>query len=281
MKAKPKRQKNTGPDKNAVAFIGAGNMASAIIKCLCASGTGLKISACDTNRSRLNNICKKYRRVKKLKSNREAALRASKIVIAVKPADIEAALEPLKGAITKRHLVISIAAGVTIKRVRSIIGANARVIRVMPNTPALVGEGACGYSAGRNVSAASLSFAEKFMNSFCSVVFKLPEKQLNAVTAVSGSGPAYFFYVAEAVAEAASKMNLNRKKAEKLIAATMAGSGRLMLETGEAPGLLRKKVTSKGGTTAAAAKVLDKSNTGRAFSEAVLAAEKRAREMGG
>jgi len=261
-----------------IGFIGAGNMARAMIKGLCCCSL-YSISASDPDKKILSRICRDYR-VKKIKTNSELALKADIIIIAVKPQVIEKALVPLKNVLAKKHLVVSIAAGVSIGKIQKLLGAGVPVVRVMPNTPALVGEGACGYAVSREVSAARAALAEKILRAFCRVAIRLPESKINTVTALSGSGPAYFFYFAEAMISAAKDAGLDAKTAGLLAAQTMTGSGKMIIETGEEPRLLRKRVTSKGGTTEAAIRFMEKKKTGRIIKAAVMKAKKRADALG-
>jgi len=265
-------------DKRPVGFIGAGNMASAMIRGLCSSVKNIKISASDPAKNALKNLPAECR-VKKTGSNLKLVLSSEVIILAVKPRDAAGALSGAGGAITKKHLLISIAAGITIKKIQALAGMKLPVVRVMPNTPALVGEGACAYAASPQVSPEDIKYTEKFLSSFCGTVIRMNEKKMNAVTAAGGSGPAYFFYAAEGIISGAVKAGLNRKDARELVARTMLGAGKLLLETGEEPALLRKKVTSKGGTTQAALSVLEKNKTAKVFEKAVIAAKKRADEM--
>ena len=262
-----------------IGFIGAGNMARAMVKGMCACSKLYRISASDVSKKALNIMCRNSR-VKKASSNGALVKKAGTIILAVKPQNIQQALLPLKGTITKKHLIVSIASGVTIKKIQEAVGMKIPVVRVMPNTPALVGEGACGYSASREVTAKDNKFAASLLRTFCRVVIKLPEKDINMVTALSGSGPAYFFYFAEAMADAAVSKGFSRAKASELIAQTLAGSGKLLIESGEKPESLRKKVTSKGGTTEAAIKTMNKMGIKNGIKQGVIAAKKRADRLG-
>jgi pyrroline-5-carboxylate reductase len=150
----------------------------------------------------------------------------------------------------------------------------------MPNTPALVGEGACGYALSSTVTPAQEKQAAAILNTFCKVTFKLAEKEINSVTALSGSGPAYFFYFAEAMLKAAEALGFDRKKAKKLVAQTMIGAGKMIMESADEPAVLRARVTSKGGTTQKAIESMETNGLKDKIGSAVIAAKKRADELG-
>jgi len=260
-----------------IGFIGGGNMARAMIKGLKSAGArGLFVY--DTDPKALRLAVKAG--AKKLKSNSEVAAASDMVVIAVKPASVMEALTGAAGNFGKKRLIISIAAGVTINSIMKWSGSKAPVIRAMPNMPALAGMGACVFAAGRGVSRAQAAAAGALFTSFCGVCYEMKESDMNKITAISGSGPAYFFYMAEAVIEAAQKMGLSRHHALMLTAQTMAGAGRMLLDSGAPPEELRMRVTSRGGTTKSAVSVLDGAGVKKTIVKAVLAAKKRGDEMG-
>ncbi len=197
-------------------------------------------------------------------------------VIVVKPDDVEAACAAVAGAGTGR--VLSIAAGVRLHKLEAWLGAGVPVVRAMPNTPALVGEGAAAAAAGSAASEADLGWAEGILGAVGSVV-RVPEDQLDAVTGLSGSGPAYVFLVAEALIEAGVSSGLPREVSTSLVTQTLLGSSRLLAESGQGPEALRASVTSPGGTTAAGLGVLESRAVRTAFLEAVLAATERSRQL--
>jgi len=198
-------------------------------------------------------------------------------VVAVKPADVEAACRGVGRAGVAR--VLSIAAGVTLARLESWVGAGVAVVRAMPNTPALVGCGAAAIAGGSAAGEADLAWAEEILSAVGKVE-RVPEKLLDAVTGLSGSGPAYVFLVAEALIEAGVANGLPRPVSETLTVQTLLGSARLLAESGERAESLRAAVTSPGGTTAAGLAALESRATRSAFMEAVTAATERARELG-
>ncbi len=198
-------------------------------------------------------------------------------VVAVKPGDVEAACRALAGAGVDR--VLSIAAGVPLAKLESWLNAGAAVVRAMPNTPALLGCGAAAIAAGAAASDADLAWAEEILAAV-GTVERVGEKLLDAVTGLSGSGPAYVFLVAEALIEAGVAAGLPRTVSETLTIQTLLGSARLLAESGDRPEVLRAAVTSPGGTTAAGLAALEAKAVRSAFMEAVLAATQRSKELG-
>lgn len=198
-------------------------------------------------------------------------------VVAVKPGDVEAACRAVAGAGIGR--VLSIAAGVTLARLESWLGEGTAVIRAMPNTPALVGCGAAAIAAGSAAGEDDLAWAEQILAAVGKVE-RVPEKLLDAVTGLSGSGPAYVFLVAEALIEAGVANGLPRPVSETLTIQTLLGSARLLAELGDRPEVLRAAVTSPGGTTAAGLVALESRAVRAAFMEAVTAATERSKALG-
>ena len=203
--------------------------------------------------------------------------RAGGAVVAVKPGDVEAACRALAGAGV--HRVLSIAAGVPLAKLESWLGPGAAVIRAMPNTPALVGCGAAAIAPGSAATEADLAWAEEILGAVGKVE-RVAEPLLDAVTGLSGSGPAYVFLVAEAMIEAGVAVGLPRAVSETLTVQTILGSARLLAESGERPESLRAAVTSPGGTTAAGLAALEKRAVRSAVMEAVHAATQRSKELG-
>lgn len=200
------------------------------------------------------------------------------VLLAVKPQDIDSAVDAIAGAVTETTLVLSIAAGVPIARIQSRLRGRVPVVRIMPNTPALVREGAAALAPGEHATADHLDRAEEILSKVGRTV-RLAEKHLDAVTALSGSGPAYVFLLAEALIEAGVAAGLPRDVASELAIQTILGSARMLRETGKHPAELREMVTSPGGTTAAALRVLERAGVRSAFIEAIQAAAQRSREL--
>jgi pyrroline-5-carboxylate reductase len=204
----------------------------------------------------------------------DAPVDADGAVIAVKPNDVEAACRSITAT-----RVLSIAAGVPLAKLESWLPADTPVVRAMPNTPALVGAGAAAIAAGAAANDDDLAWAESILGAVGTVV-RVPEKLLDAVTGLSGSGPAYVFLVAEALIDAGVHAGLPRDISERLATQTLLGAARLLAESGDTPEQLRAAVTSPGGTTAAGLRVLEERAVRAAFLEAVAAATNRSKELG-
>jgi pyrroline-5-carboxylate reductase len=205
---------------------------------------------------------------------------ADGVILAVKPGDVSRACAAIGRAGADR--LLSIAAGVTIAQLEASLATDAdiHVVRAMPNTPALVGEGASAISPGTNATDDDLAWAESILGAV-GLVVRVPEKLLDAVTGLSGSGPAYVFLVAEAMIEAGVLVGLPRETATSLAIQTLLGSARLLAETGDSPEALRAAVTSPGGTTAAGLSALEHAGVRAAMLDAVAAATERAHQLGG
>ncbi len=202
---------------------------------------------------------------------------AEDVVLAVKPEVAETVLGTLASTGVRR--VLSVVAGLGSARLEAALPAGSVVVRAMPNTPALIGAGVAGLSGGSAATEADLDWAEGILGAV-GIVVRLPERHLDAVTAVSGSGPAYVFLVAEALIEAGVSAGLPRESSRRLVVGTLLGSSRMLDETGDDPAELRAAVTSPGGTTAAALRTLELKAVRSAFIEAVAAAAERSRQLG-
>lgn len=198
-------------------------------------------------------------------------------VLAVKPEAAASACRALQAA--RINKVLSIVAGLATQRIESGLAEGSIVVRAMPNTPALIGAGVAAISGGTNARSVDLDWAESILAAVGKVV-RLPERHLDAVTGLSGSGPAYFFLVAESMIEAGVSAGLTRDVSRTLVVETLLGSARLLAETGESPEELRSAVTSPGGTTAAGLRALEQRAVRSAFLEAVLTATERSRQLG-
>lgn len=264
---------------NKITFIGAGNMGAAIIEGVIKSKAALpsQVSAVDIDREKLGKLRNSFG-IKVSTEPARAADDTDLLVLAVKPQVIDEALESI-GDIGDKA-VLSVAAGVPIDRIRNGFGGKAHVIRCMPNTPALIGEGVAALCAGPKVKTSEMKLALKILNSVGRTVVVKDEKLLDAVTGLSGSGPAYFFMVIEALADGGVLMGLDRATAVELAAQTAVGAAKMVLETKEHPGRLKDMVTSPAGTTAHAIEVLESCGIRGAFMEAVRAATERSEELG-
>lgn len=265
-------KKTAKTQKQIVGFIGAGNMAHAMMR---AFHGKWPMAVTDVDMKKAEDSGKKFG-VEVVPSIKELVKRSGIIIIAVKPANVPDVLNEMKGAAAQGKTVISIAAGVTIVKIQDVLG-KVPVVRVMPNTPALVNEGTCAYAVSREYTG---STAELLLKKACRVAIRLDEDKINAVTAISGSGPAYFFYMAEAMTKAGLDLGLSGEHLKDLIGQTMKGAGEMILKSKDGAGVLRGRVTSKGGTTEQAIRVMEEKQMKEIIMEAVIAAKNRAEEMG-
>jgi pyrroline-5-carboxylate reductase len=263
-----------------IAFLGAGNMAEALIKGLLRAGTARPESLLATGRrpERLEELRRTYG-VRTTLDNLEAVREADVVVLSVKPQVLDKVLVQVASVVDPRKLVISVAAGVPIAAMERRLGAGARIIRTMPNTPSLVGAGACALSRGEHASEEDLAVATRIFQSV-GITTEVDESLLDAVTGLSGSGPAYIFLIIEALSDAGVKVGLPRYTAQKLAAQTVLGSAQLLIETGTHPGQLKDQVTSPGGTAIAGLHTLEAGGLRTTLINAVEAATRRARELG-
>jgi pyrroline-5-carboxylate reductase len=211
-------------------------------------------------------------------SNVEAARKADTLALVVKPQDMGDLLDEIAPQLRPGQLVVSLAAGITTAYIEARVPDGVAVVRVMPNTPALVDEGMAAISPGSHCDEEHLEAAESLMGSVGRVL-RIPERQQDAATAISGSGPAYLFFVVESMIEAGVHLGLPRATATELVVQTVVGSARMIRETGDHPVVLREQVTSPGGTTAAALRELEVHRVRAAFLAAMEAARNRSREL--
>ena len=212
-------------------------------------------------------------------ANLDVAKGATVLFIATKPDQVAAALAEISGAFGKNHLLVSIAAGVTLAKLEAALPAGARVIRVMPNTPALVGAGASAFALGKNATAADGELAKKLLSAV-GVALQVKEALLDAVTGLSGSGPAYVYQFIEALSDGGVAAGLPRDVATKLAAQTVLGGAKMVLETGLHPGTLKDQVTSPGGTTIEGLHELEKGKLRATVMSAVRSATEKSRKLG-
>jgi len=262
-----------------IGFIGAGNMAEAMIKGLLHVGavTQEQVIASEPRATRREELAKRFG-VLLYADNREVARRADILILAVKPQILDKVLTEIAPAIRKDALIVSIAAGVPTAVIEAKLDDH-RVVRAMPNTPALVGCGATAICAGEHATEQDLEAAKKIFDSVGMTVV-LDESLLDAVTGLSGSGPAYVFLIIEALADAGVKVGLSRYNAQELAAQTLLGSAKLLIETGEHPGRLKDMVTSPGGTAIAGLHTLEAGGLRTTLINAVETATTRSRELG-
>jgi pyrroline-5-carboxylate reductase len=264
-------------------IVGGGKMGSALLGGLLSSGwaSAEHVVVTETVAARRAELAHEFPGVEILDAPRpdllhDAPDRLAGAVLAVKPDVAEGACRVL-GAVGVAR-VLSIVAGIPSVRLETALGGQPAVLRAMPNTPALVGAGVTAISGGSHATAADLAWAEEIMTAVGTVV-RLPERLLDPVTGLSGSGPAYFFLVAEALIESGVQMGLTREVSRTLVVETMHGSAKLMAETGQEPAVLRAMVTSPAGTTAAGVRALEARAVRSAFMEAVAAATERSRSL--
>lgn len=264
-----------------IGFIGGGNMAEAFIHGLLNGRLCLASDICvsDIRRERIRHLLDAFG-IGAVGSNAECVDSSGLIIIAVKPQNMSEVLGGLSGLDTKGKLVLSIAAGIAIAKIEAALRGETAVVRVMPNTPALVGEGISLWARGRCVTDEDAERV-KFILSVLGKEIEVKEGLMNAATALSGSGPAYVYYLLEAMASAGGQLGFPPGQALAIATQTMRGAVKLAESSGQAPEELRKRVTSPGGTTAAAIKVLDERKVKKAIVDAIGAACERAEELSG
>lgn len=260
-------------------FIGAGNMAEAIIVGLIGTGASRRdeLWASARRAERRDELARKHEI--HVGDNLTVARECDVIVLAVKPQIMDRVLKELAPVLTNDKLVISVAAGVPIEAIERRLHPPARIVRTMPNTPALVGAGATALARGEHATQDDLDVAERIFRSVGTTVV-LDEYQLDAVTGLSGSGPAYVFLIIEALSDAGVKVGLSRYNAQALAAQTVLGAAKLLIDTREHPGMLKDKVTSPGGTAIAGLHTLEAGGLRTTLINAVEAATHRSEQLG-
>jgi pyrroline-5-carboxylate reductase len=263
-----------------IGFIGAGNMAEAMIRGLVRGGhvPANRITASGPRRERLDELVRNYG-IASTVDNREVARGAGLVVLSVKPQILDKVLAEIGDQLRPGTLVVSIAAGVDTEAIESAVAEGVRVVRAMPNTPALVGAGATAIAPGKHASAEDLATAKALFDAV-GITVVLDETHLDAVTGLSGSGPAYIFLILEALSDAGVKVGLSRRNSQLLAAQTVMGSAKMLLETDEHVGRLKDMVTSPGGTAIAGLHTLEQGGLRTTLINAVETATKRARELG-
>lgn len=263
-----------------IAFIGAGSMGSAIIRGLVKSGavSAKSIVATDLSKGLLKKL-EKEMKVAVTIDNKKAVAKSDVILLAVKPQVIKKVIEPVKDSIGTSKLVISIAAGTPIATIEAALNPGARVVRAMPNMAAAVGRSATAVSAGSAAKASDIKLALKLFGAVGEVV-AISEKQMDAVTALSGSGPAFVFLFLGALIDAGVRCGLTREVARKLAEQTVIGAGSLAAHTKEDPGALIDRISSPGGTTIAGLAALEEAGFKDIVIRAVEEAHKRSKELG-
>lgn len=266
-------------DKN-IAFIGSGNMGEALIGGLLEAGRVERknITATDASKKRRDFIAKLLK-IKVAQDNARIVRQADIIVLAVKPQVIDIVLKEIKDSINPLQTIISIVAGITTKYIERLLDKKVAVIRVMPNTPALIRTGASAICRGRYARKGDEDTAQAIFTAVGKVV-KVKEKLIDAVTGLSGSGPAYVFLFTEALIRSGIRQGLSRKHSEILAKQTVLGAAKMMVEQNEEPADLRRKVTSPGGTTEAALNFFKKKGFSDIIIDAVSVSAGRSKELG-
>jgi pyrroline-5-carboxylate reductase len=263
-----------------IGFIGAGKMATALAKGFISAGCCTKKDVCASDvvpaaREHFQNETQATVET----GNAAVVARSDILFLSVKPQNMAAVLTELKPLLGSQHLVISIAAGITLTTIESGLGEGRRVVRVMPNTPCLVNASASGYALGSAATETDGQVVEQLLSAV-GLAIKVPEHLLNAVTGLSGSGPAFVYQMIEALSDGGVRVGLPRDIATRLAAQTLLGAAKMVLETGEHPGQLKDAVTSPGGTTIAGLHALEQGGLRASLMNAVVAATQRAIELG-
>ncbi len=260
-------------------FIGAGNMGEALFKGLIATKAAKpgQIFVSARRPERVQELIKAYGVGGG--SNAEVARQSDVLVLAVKPQILDQVLRGISPEVSRDKLIISVAAGVPIAAIERRLHPPMRIVRAMPNTPATVGAGATALSLGEHATEADLATAKTIFDSVGLTVV-LDESQMDAVTGLSGSGPAYLFLIIEALSDAGVKVGLSRRASMQLAAQTVLGSAKLLIESGQHPGMLKDGVTSPGGTAIAGLHTLEAGGLRNVLMNAVEAATRRSRELG-
>ena len=267
-------------DIKRIAFLGGGNMAEAIIKGLSREDSAAALMIAEISAERRAWLARTYPQAQVVENSADAAAWGDLIILAVKPQQSANMLTAIRPAVGFDKLIVSIMAGVCTVSIEDALGSGARVVRVMPNTPALIGAGATAVCPGSQATAADLDQVEAIF-ARTGLVVRVDEKQMDAVTGLSGSGPAYVFTFIEALSDAGVKNGLPREIASRLAVQTVLGAARMLAETGEHPAQLREKVTSPGGTTIAGLHVLENGRFRGVIMDAVDAASRRSKELAG
>lgn len=268
------------PNINKISFIGGGNMAEAIIKGLLKDNAGVQMMVAEIALERRVYLTDTYPGIKVIDNAAEAAGFGEIVILAIKPQQATSVLTSLERSLSPNQLIVSIMAGIRAHTIEEALEPGTRVVRVMPNTPALVGEGATAICGGRKATATDLDKTETIFAQIGQVV-RIEEKLMDAVTGLSGSGPAFVCMFIEALTDAGVKNGIPRAIAEKLAVQTVLGTAKLVHESGDHPALLRDKVTSPGGTTIAGMHALEVGAFKGTVMNAVDVATQRSKELAG
>lgn len=263
-----------------VGFIGAGRMATSMVQALLRSKmtNADRIVASDVSEE-ARDVLADITQIKVFAENQPVIDKSEIIFLAVKPQVMAEVLLELKPMLTSKHLVVSVAAGVTLTQLAAMLGNKVRLIRVMPNTPILVGAGAAGFCLGAKATFDDAELVQRILNTLGKAV-ELPERLIDAVTGLSASGPAYVAVIIEALADGGVRAGLSRDVAQQLATQTVYGTAKMLLETGLHPAMLKDMVASPGGTTIAGLHAMERAGVRAGLMDAVVAAAQRAGELG-
>lgn len=263
-----------------IGFIGTGKMATALAKGFLVAGCvqASELIGSDVHPTPRDEFARETGGTV-VTTNREVLERADIVFLAVKPQAMQPVLAELKPLLTPQHLIVSIAAGITLAQLSDGVGPDRRIIRVMPNTPCLVNASASGYASGGIATVEDRATVQRLLSAV-GIAYEVSEHLLDAVTGLSGSGPAYVYVMLEALSDGGVRMGLPRDVATRLAAQTLLGAAKMVLETGMHPGALKDAVTSPGGTTIAGLHALERGGLRATLMNAVEAATLRAQELG-
>jgi pyrroline-5-carboxylate reductase len=267
-------------DIGRIGFLGAGKMATALARGWINAGlmgAGLVIASDPLTTAREAFV--RDTGAAATASNQDVVAQSDVVFLAVKPQTMNALLSEIRPLLTEQHLIVSVAAGVTLNQLAVALGEQRRLVRVMPNTPCLVNASASGYALGNAATSSDGVLVERLLTAV-GRAFALPEHLLDAVTGLSGSGPAFVYVIIEALSDGGVRMGLPRDVATALAAQTVFGSAKMVLETGQHPAALKDMVASPGGTTIAGLHALERGGLRAALMDAVAAATKRSQELG-
>lgn len=268
------------PETCRIGFLGSGQMATALARGWLAAGlvTADRVRASDPS-PQARQAFAAATKLPATDNNREVVSGSDVVLLAVKPQVMKTVLADIRPVVTANHLMVSIAAGVTLCQLAHELGPDCRLIRVMPNTPCLVNASASAYASAPTATAEDVALVDRLLNAV-GRAFRLPEHLLDAVTGLSGSGPAFVYVMIEALSDGGVRVGLPRDVATALAAQTVYGAAKMVLETAEHPGILKDKVASPGGTTIAGLHALERGGVRAALMDAVEAAARRATELG-
>jgi pyrroline-5-carboxylate reductase len=275
-----KEEAMSGEGAPHVGFLGAGKMATALARGWLAAGLIRAEGICASDPlQQARQAFEAETGLGTTENNREVVASSDVLVLAVKPQSMATLLADIRPAVSARHLIISIAAGVTLRQMAGGLGGDRRLVRVMPNTPCLVGASASGYAPGEAATPGDVDLVDRLLNAV-GRAFRLPEYLLDAVTGLSGSGPAFVYVLIEALSDGGVRVGLPRDVATVLAAQTVFGAAKMVLETGFHPALLKDMVASPGGTTIAGLHAMEQRGVRAALMDAVEAATRRSMELG-